>query len=57
MGLFERIREKRAEQREAERQRLMELSEKELLVEIALLLKEISRKSDEIQMKQVIYSD
>ena len=58
MGLFGKRRaDEYAVQREAERQRLMKLSEKELLVEIALLLEDISFKSDEIQRKQVIFSD
>lgn len=57
MGLFRKRREEYGAQREAERQRLMSLSEKELLVEIALLLEDISMKSDEIQRKQIIFSD
>ena len=35
----------------------MALSEKELMVEIILQLEDISRKSDEIQRNQVIFSD
>ncbi len=57
MGIFRRLAEERARQREEKRQNLMALSEKELLVEIVLLLDDISRKSDEIQRKQVLYSD
>ena len=57
MGIFRRLAEERARQREEKRQNLMALSEKELLVEIVLLLDDISRKSDEIQRKQVFYSD
>jgi len=57
MGLFSRRREAYERERESERQRLMMLSEKELLVEIVLLLEDISWKSDEIQRKQIIFSD
>lgn len=57
MGLFSSFRQDNFEQRERERQRLMQLSEKELMVEIALLLEDISRKSDRIQRNQVIWSD
>ena len=42
---------------EAERPRLMELSEKELLVEMILELKRISEKCDEIGRKIVIWSN
>lgn len=57
MSIFSRLAEERERRKEAKRQTLMALSEKELLVEIVLLLEEISRKSDEIQRKQVRYSD
>jgi len=57
MSIFSRLVEERERRREAKRQALMALSEKELLVEIVLLLDDISRKSDEIQRKQVLYSD
>lgn len=42
---------------EAEKARLMELSEKELFVEMILELKRISEKCDEIGRKIVIWSD
>ncbi len=42
---------------EAEKARLMELSEKELLVEMILELKRISEKCDEIGRKIVIWSN
>ena len=42
---------------EAEKERLMELSEKELLVEMILELKRISEKCDEIGRKIVIWSN
>ena len=57
MGLFSRRREAYEREKDSERQHLMMLSEKELLVEIVLLLEEISWKSDEIQRKQIIFSD
>lgn len=42
---------------EAEKARLMELSEKELLTEMILELKRISEKCDEIGRKIVIWSN
>ena len=57
MSIFSRLAEERERRREAKRQALMALSEKELLVEIVLLLDDIGRKSDEIQRKQVLYRD
>ena len=57
MGLFSRRREAYEREKDSEHQRLMMLSEKELLVEICLLLEDISWKSDEIQRKQIIFSD
>lgn len=57
MGFFSNHRERNNELREHERQRLMQLSEKELMVEIALLLEDISRKSDSIQRNQIIWGD
>lgn len=57
MGLFNKINEANMKQKAAERQRLMQLSEKELMVEIVLSLEDISRKSDRIQRNQVIWSD
>ena len=57
MGLFSRRREAYEREKESKRQRLMMLSEKELLVEIVLLLDDISWKSDEIQRKQILFSD
>ena len=57
MGLFNKIFEEKTQQKETERQRLMQLSEKELMVEIVLLLEDISIKSGNIQRNQVIWSD
>ncbi len=47
----------KAQWKDNEKQRLLTMSEKELLVEIALELKEINGKCDAIQRKQVIFSD
>lgn len=41
----------------AEKQRLLTLTEKELLVEIALSLKEINAKCDDIRRRQAIYGN
>ena len=57
MGFLSRRREAYERKKDSERQRLMMLSEKELLVEIVLLLEDISWKSDEIQRKQILFSD
>lgn len=57
MGLFNKIFEEKTQQKETERQRLMQLSEKELMVEIVLLLEDIRIKSDDIKRNQVIWSD
>ncbi|MBO4868824.1 MAG: hypothetical protein J5585_03850 [Clostridia bacterium] len=57
MGLFNNSFDWIDEQRKEKRRRLMALSEKELMVEIILQLEDISRKSDEIQRNQVIFSD
>ena len=42
MGLFNKAREEKARKRELEKQRLMSLSEKEVLVEILLELKNLT---------------
>lgn len=57
MGFFNRTRENYEQARETERQRLTTLSEKELMIEIVLLLEDLSRKNDNIQRNQIIYSD
>lgn len=57
MGLFSKTSENKTQQLEEERQCLMELSEKELLVEILLELKELNRQSQDIRRRQVIWSD
>ena len=57
MGLFDKVREGKARRREYEKQHLMDLSEKELLVEILLELKELNEQSEKIKRNQVIWSD
>lgn len=57
MGLFDEVREEKARRRELEKQKLMTLSEKELLVEILLELKELNKQSEKIKRNQVIWSD
>ena len=57
MGLFDKVREEKARTRELEKQKLMTLSEKELLVEILLELKELNEQSEKIKRNQVIWSD
>ena len=57
MGLFDKAREEKACRRELEKQKLMTLSEKELLVEILLELKELNKQSEKIKRNQVIWSD
>ena len=57
MGLFDKAREEKARRRELEKQKLMTLSEKELLVEILLELKELNKQSEKIKRNQVIWSD
>ncbi len=55
--MFERLKRAPAIDLVAEKVRLMELSEKELLVEMVLELKRISEKCDEIGRKIVIWSN
>ena len=57
MGLFDIVREEKARRRELDKQKLMTLSEKELLVEILLELKELNEQSEKIKRNQVIWSD
>lgn len=57
MGLFDKVREEKARRRELEKQKLMTLSEKELLVEILLELKKLNEQSEKIERNQVIWSD
>ncbi len=57
MGLFDNAREKREQFRKEEKQKLSNLSEKELLIEILLELKELNNQGKRIARNQVIWSD
>ena len=57
MGIFDRSNEENVKQREAEKQALMTMSEKELMVEILLELKKLNKQSKNIARNQVIWSD
>ena len=54
MGLFNR---QAPIDENAERERLLRLSEKELLVELILQLEKVNRKCDDIRRKIVIWSN
>ena len=56
MGLFDNAREKREKFRKEEKQKLSTLSEKELLIEILLELKELNNQGKRIARNQVIWS-
>ena len=56
-AMFDLLKRAPAIDPEAEKARLMELSEKELLTEMILELKRISEKCDEIGRKIVIWSN
>jgi len=55
MSIFSKMSEISERQRNEERQKLLALSEKELLAEIILQLKDISKKCDDIKSNQYIY--
>ena len=55
--MFDCLKKAPAIDQEAEKARLMELSEKELLIEMIRELKRISEKCDEIGRKIVIWSN
>ena len=57
MSIFDRLNEENVKQREEEKQALMTMSEKELMVEILLELKKLNRQSKKIARNQVIWSD
>ena len=57
MGIFDRLNEENVKQREEEKQALMSMSEKELMVEILLELKKLNKQSKKIARNQVIWSD
>ena len=55
MGLFSNLREERALKKESERQELLSLTEKELLVEILLELRKLNAQGKKIEQNQVIW--
>ena len=55
--MFRRFRENYEEQLRMERERLNNMSEKELLVELVMELKKIDRKCDDIARKIVVWSN
>ena len=57
MGLFDNTREKRQQFRKEEKEKLSTLSEKELLIEILLELKDLNNQGRRIARNQVIWSD
>ena len=57
MGLFDKAREMREQFRKEEKQKLSTFSEKELLIEILLELKELNNQGKRIARNQVIWSD
>ena len=57
MGIFDRLNEENTKHREEEKQTLMMMSEKELMIEILLELKKLNKKSKEIARNQVVWSD
>ena len=56
-NMFERFRANYEEQLRLEKERLNNMSEKELLVELILEMKKIDRKCDDIARKIVIWSN
>ena len=57
MGLFDKAREMREQFRKEEKQKLSTFSEKELLIEILLELKELNNQGKRIACNQVIWRD
>lgn len=57
MSIFSKMAENKAQRREAEKQRLMFMSEKELMVEILLELKELNKQSARIRSGQATWSN
>ena len=57
MGFFDKDREEKARRRELEKLKFMTLSEKELLVEILLELKELNEHCEIIEDNQIIWSN
>lgn len=57
MSIFSKMAENKAQRREAEKQRLMFMSEKELMVEILLELKELNKQSARIRSGQATWGN
>ena len=57
MGIFDRLNEENTKHREEEKQTLMMMSEKELMIEILLELKKLNKQSKKIARNQVVWSD
>lgn len=60
MGLISKIKEnslKKQIEVQKEKEKLMSLSEKELIVEMILKLNEVSDKCDDIKRKVIVWSD
>lgn len=57
LGWGKQAQEHRAQEEQAERLRLQSLSEKELMIEMLILLKRINGKCDDIARKIIIWSD
>ena len=57
MGIFNKRKFMSEEDKKAEKQKLMSLDEKELLIEILLQLQEINSKCDDIQRKQILFGN
>lgn len=55
--MFRRFRESYEEQLRIEKERLNNMSEKELLIELVMELKKIDRKCDDIARKIVVWSN
>ena len=57
MGIFDRLNEENTKHREEEKQTLMIMSEKELMIEILPELKKLNKQSKKIARNQVVWSD
>ena len=57
MGIFDRLNEENTKHREEEKQTLMMMSEKELMIEILLELKKLNKQSKKVARNQVVWSD
>ena len=57
MGIFDRLNEENTKHREEEKQTLMMMSEKELMIKILLELKKLNKQSKKIARNQVVWSD